>query len=1389
MNTDEVIDMYFNVNVCRLCTREQNELSPLFDDNEDLPAKIKVLSPCLQMYAGDGLPNHVCEECISQVNSFCDFKLMVEASDCSLRDFIRRQQDRRNDQVMFIKEEDASSDDICTTSVVREVPTDNIFEEVEDPLLIKQEHDPVMVVDVAIQNLANNSSNSNNHNHHHQHHPAERGDVSVDQKPVSSFSHPNSDHLYECSTCTRKFSTSHGLKIHVKSHGERRGYECMICNKKFSTWQQFRGHRHTHTEGPGLGCRLCNKIFNTEKGLKVHCSRYHAFGKPYECSVCKKTYDTENSLKLHSRIHSEERCHICPVCNETFSSGLGLRLHSRTHTTRTTEVSQSSEGDSLTQHNNVTVSDFPCECCYCKKRFMTMKGLRGHQRCCKSKPPNEVTNMSTSSGQELPNETPVNQGCHKCPFCKRTFTEWRSLDHHLLSHKRIPWKCMKCMKSFRRRIGLKCHERLNPSCVTGSISAVNQVELHNDSQSVFRGTSDDSSRNESTLSADSLKTGSQCTVCKLFFRNARGLKTHKGRVHKQETQQTAVINNSDTPDTAEVNEDHLMQESVMHTVYQKTLKNVRHLRSHQWRYCRDDDSQLPSLNSSQKQVSEVTGSTVQGDCKDGQVQAQQHNCLVCCKSFYSEKGLLIHNSKLHRINCSENSAGNTSVGTVGVCDDNGKTDNQCRICDKKFDSNRALLIHSTKIHKVSSIEEVISLQESDDDLSGYYKCKICNEKYRKVKSFRLHCTRLQHMVQENVAQQVEDNNIGTYECPVCKRSFFSEQSYNRHNLKAHKGRIPERAISPQEAAVNGPSGYYECKVCNAKYKKVKCFRLHCTRLQHMVQENVAQQAEDSNVDTYDCTLCNRNYFSEHGYNCHRLKAHKGSIAEGVPSSEEVAVDGLLGCYECKVCKAKYKKVKSFRLHCTRLQHMVQENVAQQAEDDNVVTYDCSLCSRNFFSEHSYNRHSLHSHKGSIPKGVISSQETDNDGPLGYYECKVCNDKYKNVKSFRLHCTRLQHMVQENVVQQAEDNNIDTYKCPACNRTFFSEHSYNCHRLRNHKGLLHVTKDTTGVPSSTPQNIKNNLQSNSESGNCSKDSFSCILCRRRFNSAAGLKIHCTVQHSDASAVQKQMHGENLQIRNTLFSPPFKCCNMLFISEEGLKIHQRKYHKDYRLNEDSVRGSQIVCIGGGTEAGDYVCSFCDRTFLSENDLSMHYTRSHPERHSEDIVKNEMPLIHQSSELNFTNSTENQLYECSSCARSFSSEKGRRLHCRKMHEDINMFCSDINTDNQSVSLVNMNVASTTNSGLFPCSLCSSVFSNERSLKIHSTKNHNIQLLYNRSVEGGSRMINSEELSGTLCSVCMRTFGSEEALTLHFTKNHADSLMSKVIIPPFNAWQNVVC
>jgi hypothetical protein len=46
----------------------------------------------LQLYAGDGLPAQVCQQCVHQVNNFYNFKLLCESSDFMLRQYLSTEQ-------------------------------------------------------------------------------------------------------------------------------------------------------------------------------------------------------------------------------------------------------------------------------------------------------------------------------------------------------------------------------------------------------------------------------------------------------------------------------------------------------------------------------------------------------------------------------------------------------------------------------------------------------------------------------------------------------------------------------------------------------------------------------------------------------------------------------------------------------------------------------------------------------------------------------------------------------------------------------------------------------------------------------------------------------------------------------------------------------------------------------------------------------------------------------------------------------------------------------------------------------------------------------------------------------------------------------------------------
>ncbi|XP_069701440.1 uncharacterized protein [Periplaneta americana] len=82
--------------ICRLCLKQNVTLISIFSEENGgssptLPVKIKSFAPNLKIFVGDGLPDHVCQQCASQIDSTYKFKLQCESSDATLRQSLLNQ--------------------------------------------------------------------------------------------------------------------------------------------------------------------------------------------------------------------------------------------------------------------------------------------------------------------------------------------------------------------------------------------------------------------------------------------------------------------------------------------------------------------------------------------------------------------------------------------------------------------------------------------------------------------------------------------------------------------------------------------------------------------------------------------------------------------------------------------------------------------------------------------------------------------------------------------------------------------------------------------------------------------------------------------------------------------------------------------------------------------------------------------------------------------------------------------------------------------------------------------------------------------------------------------------------------------------------------------------
>lgn len=121
------------------------------------------------------------------------------------------------------------------------------------------------------------------------------GAKSPDENPTGS---------YACTACNKKFTTAHGLEVHVRrSHNGRRPFECDICQKTFGHAVSLSQHRAVHSQDKSFSCKQCGKCFKRSSTLSTHLL-IHSDTRPYPCQYCGKRFHQKSDMKKHTYIHT-----------------------------------------------------------------------------------------------------------------------------------------------------------------------------------------------------------------------------------------------------------------------------------------------------------------------------------------------------------------------------------------------------------------------------------------------------------------------------------------------------------------------------------------------------------------------------------------------------------------------------------------------------------------------------------------------------------------------------------------------------------------------------------------------------------------------------------------------------------------------------------------------------------------------------------------------------------------------------------------------------------------------------------------------------------------------------------------------------------------------------
>nr|CAI5868706.1 unnamed protein product [Callosobruchus analis] len=444
--------------ICRTCLEEKAYLKPLFD--ACLPNMLMTCAS-VQVMEGDGLPQHICTQCLLSLNKAYTFKNLCEKSDMTLRNYL---QSIQTENILSGVQKDLfSSSEVLQQNTIFE----DIFTDATTQSLVESfNHNANTVAsDLAetmqsLQTIAEQCLPETWEN-----------GVGLPTNSQEALDNFNIASLFKCHYCDDMFKDEWTLGEHTKSHTNQNEYFCNPCNKVCSTSDELSKHLLEHTfaadspkkliedrhEQEAL-CGNCNS--NTCKDLE--CQKEHAevvgtisndqTEKKIICDICGKSYKQRKFLSIHMRVHTGERPYNCEVCGRNFS------LYSSLH-----------------KHRNIHSERKKFECKVCGKMFNQSSNLNNHLKIHTGEKPYPCWQCGRTFRRKETRDTHVRyhtgERPYSCDICSKKYVAASHLrDHAALHTGQKPYSCQQCGKQFTQNGAMHSHMKNCSSLVHDFIS-------------------------------------------------------------------------------------------------------------------------------------------------------------------------------------------------------------------------------------------------------------------------------------------------------------------------------------------------------------------------------------------------------------------------------------------------------------------------------------------------------------------------------------------------------------------------------------------------------------------------------------------------------------------------------------------------------------------------------------------------------------------------------------------------------------------------------------------------------------------------------------------------------------------------------------------------------